>query len=144
MTDRPPIEFLRPAGLYGDAPYAYAAVAPPGRLVFTAGACPLGPDGQVVGPGDLGAQARRTVDNLFETLDAAGASAGDVLKTTVYVVTSAQDDLVTVWGVVKPAFEPFDPPSTLVGVTVLGYTDQLVEIEAVALAPPPSGSAPSP
>jgi enamine deaminase RidA (YjgF/YER057c/UK114 family) len=98
----------------------------------------------VVGPGDLAAQARRTVDNLFETLDAAGASSGDVVKTTVYVVTSAQDDLVTVWGVVKPAFEPFDPPSTLVGVTVLGYTDQLVEIEAVALAPPPSGSAPSP
>ena len=154
MTDGPRIEFLRPTALYRDAPYAYAAVAPPGRLVFTAGACPLGPDGVVVGGVDLEAQARQTVANLFATLAAAGVSAGDVLKTTVFVVTSSQDDLVAVWAVVKAAFEPFDPPSTLLGVTVLGYTGQLVEIEAVALTPTqtqtqtqtqtPSESAPSP
>ena len=103
----------------------------------------MDPDGIVVEAGDLEAQARRTVANLLEALAAAGASAGDVLKTTVYVVTSSQEDLVRVWAVVKSAFEPFDPPSTLLGVAVLGYTDQLVEIEAVALAPAPSEPAPS-
>jgi hypothetical protein len=36
------------------------------------------------------------------------------------------------------------PPSTLLGVAFLGYTNQLVEIEAVSLAPPPSEPAPSP
>ena len=138
------IEFVRPAGLYRDAPYAYASVAPSSRLVFSAGACPLGPDGVVVGPDDLAVQARTTIANLFEALAAAGASPGDVLKTTVYVVTSSQEDLVEVWAVVKSAFDPFDPPSTLLGVTVLGYTGQLVEIEAVALAPAPSEPAPSP
>jgi enamine deaminase RidA (YjgF/YER057c/UK114 family) len=138
------VDYVRPAALYPDAPYAYAAVAPPGRLVFTAGACPLGPDGVVVGAGDPERQARVAVANLFETLHAAGAGAGDVLKTTVYVASSSQDDLVRVWTVVKAAFEPSDPPSTLVGVAVLGYRDQLVEIEAVALAPPPSEPAPSP
>jgi enamine deaminase RidA (YjgF/YER057c/UK114 family) len=144
MTRQPPIDFVRPAGLYRDAPYAYAAVAPKGRLVFSAGACPLGPDGVVVGTGDLGAQARQALSNLFEVLDAAGVSAADVLKTTVYVVTSSQGDLVRVWAAVQAAFAPSDPPSTLLGVTVLGYTDQLVEIEAVALAPPQSEPAPSP
>jgi enamine deaminase RidA (YjgF/YER057c/UK114 family) len=138
------IDFVRPAGLYRDAPYAYASVAPAGRLVFSAGACPVGSDGIVVGPGDLTVQAQTTVSNLFEALEAAGASPGDVLKTTVYVVTSSQKDLVEVWAVVKSAFEPFDPPSTLLGVTVLGYTGQLVEIEAVALAPAPSEPASSP
>ena len=138
------IDAVRPAGLYADAPYAYAAVSPPGRLVFTAGACPVGPNGVVVGSGDLEAQARLAVSNLFETLAAAGASAGDVLKTTVYVVASAQDDLVRVWAVVKAAFEPHDPPSTLLGVAVLGYRDQLVEIEAVALAPAAGEPASSP
>ncbi len=138
------IDFVRPAGLYRDAPYAYASVAPAGRLVFSAGACPVGPDGIVVGPGDLTVQAQTTISNLFEALEAAGASPGDVLKTTVYVVTSSQKDLVEVWAVVKSAFEPFDPPSTLLGVTVLGYTGQLVEIEAVALAPAPSEPASSP
>ncbi len=138
------IDFVRPAGLYRDAPYAYASVAPAGRLVFSAGACPVGPEGIVAGPADLVVQARTTISNLFEALAAAGASAADVLKTTVYVVTSSQEDLVDVWAVVKSGFDPFDPPSTLLGVTVLGYTGQLVEIEAVALAPAPSEPAPSP
>jgi hypothetical protein len=34
--------------------------------------------------------------------------------------------------VVRDAFGDHDVPSTLIGVTVLGYRDQLVEIEAVA------------
>jgi enamine deaminase RidA (YjgF/YER057c/UK114 family) len=144
MTDDHPIDFVRGGGLSGEVPYALAAVAPPGRLVFTAGACPLDRAGVVVGPGDLEIQARQAVTNLFATLQATGVSAGEVLKTTVYVVTTARDDLVRVWTVVKSAFEPFDPPSTLLGVAALGYTHQLVEIEAVALAPAQSGSAPSP
>jgi hypothetical protein len=37
-----------------------------------------------------------------------------------------------VWEVVQAAFGTHDVPSTLMGVTVLGYEDQLVEIEAVA------------
>ena len=41
-------------------------------------------------------------------------------------------DLVAAWEVVEAAFGEHDAPSTLLGVTVLGYTDQLVEIEAVA------------
>lgn len=36
------------------------------------------------------------------------------------------------WGVVRGSFGNHDVPSTLLGVTVLGYKDQLVEIEAVA------------
>jgi enamine deaminase RidA (YjgF/YER057c/UK114 family) len=138
------IEFLRPAGLYRDAEYAYAAVAPPGRLVFSAGACPVDADGVVVGAGDYETQARKTVSNLFEALAAAGAAPGDILKTTVFVVTLSHDELVAAWAAVKAAFEPFDPPSTLLGVSVLGYTEQLVEIEAVALVPAPSDAAPSP
>lgn len=43
-----------------------------------------------------------------------------------------QGDLVTAWEVVRDAFGTHDVPSTLMGVTVLGYDDQLVEIEAVA------------
>jgi enamine deaminase RidA (YjgF/YER057c/UK114 family) len=39
---------------------------------------------------------------------------------------------VTAWEIVRDAFGDHDVPSTLVGVTVLGYADQLVEIEAIA------------
>lgn len=50
----------------------------------------------------------------------------------VLVASANQSDLVAVWGVIKDSFGDHDVPSTLFGVTVLGYNDQLVEIEAVA------------
>ena len=129
-----PAHLVRARSLYPGAPYAYASVAPPGSLVFTAGACPIDEAGAVTDVGDYAAQARRTAANLAAALAAAGAGLADVLKTTVYVASADQRDLVAVWEVVHAAFDPHDPPSTLLGVSVLGYSNQLVEIEAVALA----------
>ena len=102
-------------------------------MVFAAGACPIDEDGVVV-PGGIQAQAQKAVANLFVALDAAGAAKDDVLKTTVYVASSNQAELVQAWEVIAAAFSPARPPSTLLGVAVLGYTDQLVEIEAVAVS----------
>jgi len=51
------IDAVRPQALHHDVPYAYATVAPAGRLVLTAGACPIDADGVVVAPGDVGRQA---------------------------------------------------------------------------------------
>ncbi|MBM7491149.1 enamine deaminase RidA (YjgF/YER057c/UK114 family) [Micromonospora luteifusca] len=128
-----PDALLHVPALSDAAEYAYAAtVDPPARLVFTAGACPLDAEGRTVAPGDHAAQARQVMTNLATALDAAGARLTDVVKTTVYVASSHQVDLVTVWEVVRDFFGDHDPPSTLLGVTVLGYTDQLVEVEAVA------------
>ena len=120
-------------GLYAGAPYHYAAVVEGGRMVFAAGACPIDEDGVVV-PGGIEAQAQKAVENLFAALEAAGAGKADVLKTTVYVASSEQPELVRAWEVIAAAFAPARPPSTLLGVAVLGYTGQLVEIEAVAVA----------
>lgn len=62
----------------------------------------------------------------------AGASLEDVLSTRVLVASTRQEDLVAAWEVVRDSFGDHDVPSTLMGVTVLGYEKQLVEIEAVA------------
>lgn len=128
------IKRIRPPSLYRDAPYAYASVAPGGGLIFAAGACPLDKAGFTLAPGDLEGQARQAVHNLFITLDAAGSSPDLVLKTTVFVVTQERSELVRVWTVVRAAFGDVDPPSTLLGVSMLGYPDQLVEIEAIAMS----------
>lgn len=128
-----PVELIRAPSLSDDVPYAYAAVAGPGSLVFTAGACPLDDDGQVVAPGDVTAQAERVMANLVESLAAAGCTLADVAKSTVYVVAADRGDLVEVWQVVRGAFGEHDAPSTLLGVAMLGYPDQLVEVEAVAV-----------
>ena len=127
------VELVRSSSLYSGAPYAYASAAPPGRLVFTAGACPLDEHGVTVGAGDVRLQARQAMANLAEALTAAGASLADVLKTTIYVASSDRRDLVAVWNEVRAAMDGHDAPSTLLGVAVLGYPDQLVEVEAVAV-----------
>ena len=117
--------------LFSGVPYEYTSRAD--GLVFAAGACPLDADGRTVAPGDLEAQARRTVDNLLEALAEAGASTRDLLKTTIYVVAEDRSDLTRAWNVISERLGRV--PSTLLGVSLLGYPDQLVEIEAIACAP---------
>jgi enamine deaminase RidA (YjgF/YER057c/UK114 family) len=127
------ITLVRSDDLSRSAPYAYAAMPPAGaRLVFTAGACPLDADGETVAPGDVARQAEQVMKNLRTALHAAGADLDNVLKTTVYVATQRQEDLRAAWEVVRRHFGSHDAPSTLLGVSVLGYRDQLVEVEAVA------------
>jgi enamine deaminase RidA (YjgF/YER057c/UK114 family) len=126
------VSLVRSGRLYPGVPYAYAAVAQPGALVFTAGACPLDDRGEVVAPGDVRAQASLAVANLATALAEAGATLADVLRTTVFVASAERADLVAAWDVVSAAFGEHDAPSTLLGVAVLGYPGQLVEIEAVA------------
>ncbi|MDQ2836596.1 MAG: RidA family protein [Actinomycetota bacterium] len=102
------------------------------RFAFTAGACPLDEQGATVSPGDLAGQTEQVMINLRLALAAAGAQLTDVVKTTVYVATSHRADLVTAWNVVRRHFADHDAPSTLLGVAMLGYPDQLVEVEAIA------------
>lgn len=116
-------------------PYVYATVDRRTRLVFTAGSCPLDAGGDTVAPGDVTAQAEQVMTNLVITLRAADAELADVVKTTVYVASSRHEDLLAAWAVVSRHFGEPTPPSTLLGVAVLGYRDQLVEVEAVAALP---------
>jgi enamine deaminase RidA (YjgF/YER057c/UK114 family) len=129
------VELVRSATLSDTVPYAYASVVPAGRLVFTAGACPLDTEGNLVGPDDVTVQARQVVANLVEALHAAGAELTDVAKITVYVASKWREDLVKVWEIVHAAFGEHDAPSTLLGVASLGYPEQMVEVEAVAVLP---------
>jgi enamine deaminase RidA (YjgF/YER057c/UK114 family) len=69
---------------------------------------------------------------MTRALVEAGATLKDVISTRVLVASTKREDLVTAWAVVRDAFGDHDVPSTLMGVTVLGYADQLVEVEAVA------------
>lgn len=64
-------------------PYAQGVVA--GGFLFTAGQIALDPaTGNVVGD-DVVAQTERVMANLKGILDAAGASWGDIVKTTVFL-----------------------------------------------------------
>ncbi len=102
------------------------------RLIFLAGACPLNEDGSTAAIGDYAGQAAKAIENMRIALADAGASLEDVLSTRVLVASTRQEDLVAAWEVVRNSFGAHAVPSTLMGVTLLGYEKQLVEIEAVA------------
>lgn len=127
------VSLIRSSSLSDVAEYAYAATAPAeARLIFLAGACPLNEDGSTAAVGDYAGQAAKAVENMRTALAESGATLDDVISTRVLVASTRQADLVTAWEVVRDAFGDHDVPSTLMGVTVLGYHDQLVEIEGVA------------
>jgi enamine deaminase RidA (YjgF/YER057c/UK114 family) len=127
------VTLIRSTALSDVAQYAYAATAPAqSRLIFLAGACPLNEDGSTAAIGDYAGQAAKALENMRIALADAGASLEDVISTRVLVASARREDLVAAWQVVRDCFGDHDVPSTLMGVTVLGYRDQLVEIEAVA------------
>ena len=114
------------------APYAHAAsVSSTFRLIFTAGACPLGEDGGVAGESYTD-QALLALENLRRALEGSGASLAEIVQLRVLVASAQRRDLVETWDAVAQILGDPAPPGTLMGVTMLGYPDQLVELEAVA------------
>jgi enamine deaminase RidA (YjgF/YER057c/UK114 family) len=118
-------------GLAAPPGYAHFAAVEAGRLVFLAGQVPLDERGELVGPGDPIAQARRCLENLDATLRHLGASASDAVRTTVYVATREQRHMGEVWNAILESDmgDIARTAATLVGVERLGYTGQMVEIE---------------
>ncbi|MFJ9770406.1 RidA family protein [Kitasatospora sp. NPDC101157] len=130
------VKLVRSARLTPAVDYAYAAVVDaPARSLWLAGACPLDEEGRTVAVGDYEGQTHQVMRNLITVLEEAGAGLTDIARTTVYVASSDQADLGKVWKVYREYLGEHDAPSTLLGVTVLGYSDQLVEVEAVAVLP---------
>jgi enamine deaminase RidA (YjgF/YER057c/UK114 family) len=129
-----PIEIQRhtsPA-LFPPPGYSHAVVSRAPATVWTAGGVPLDSDGVLVRPGDLTAQTEQVLANLTVALTEAGAAPENVVRTTVYVVTTERSDLGVVWQAVQAS--PYAPAaSTLLGVALLGYEGQLVEVEATAV-----------
>ena len=99
------INLIRSDSLYAGVPYAYASIAAPGALIFTAGACPLDDNGNVVGVGDVRAQASLTLANLGTALAASGATFADVLKTTVFVASTQRATSPGEFGMMRRCWE---------------------------------------
>jgi enamine deaminase RidA (YjgF/YER057c/UK114 family) len=129
------IDRLNPATVHEPAGYSHVTISAAGRLAHLAGQCPLDLSGAVVGgPGDFAAQTGQVITNCLAVLDAAGAAPADVVRSVIYVVSPDSDVLSAVWWQLKasPLAEAFTTASTLLGVTALGYSGQLVEIDLTA------------
>lgn len=125
--------FINPDTIHTPRGYTHVVTVQGGRLVFVSGQVAVDKDGQIVGRGDLKAQAFKAAENLAAALKGAGATMADIVKMNTYVVNYKQDDYRAVSEMRRAMFPKENPPaSTLIGVASLAVDGLLIEIEAVA------------
>ena len=120
-----------PDGMAAGRGYSHV-VTGRGRLVAVSGQVAQDEHGQLVGPGDAGAQARQVFGNLGRCLAAAGAGFADVVKFGFYLLDVA--DLPAIRAARDAVIDTANPPaSTLIQVAGLFAPGYLIEVEAWAL-----------
>jgi enamine deaminase RidA (YjgF/YER057c/UK114 family) len=127
------LELINPEELPTPASYTQVIVATGSRLVFVAGQVADDARGNLVGPGDLAAQARQAFANVGRSLAAAGAGPDQVTKITIYVVHHRPEYLPDISEARIAAFGDHKPADTLVGVETLAEPGYLIEVEAIAV-----------
>jgi enamine deaminase RidA (YjgF/YER057c/UK114 family) len=113
--------------------YSQVAVGT-GRIVAVAGQVALDPEGNLVGSGDLAAQAEQSFRNVKLALEAVGATPADLLKYTIHVVDHRPEKIEPIFAAGRRVFGDEWPltASTLIGVAALGLPEWLIEIDALA------------
>lgn len=109
----------------------------PGALLFVSGQAAVGPDGTIVGPGDLARQSEEVFDRLGRILAEHEAGFEQVVSIRTYLTDLSR---LREYGAVRRRYlsQPL-PTSTTVEVSRLVHPEALVEIDILAALPSGAG-----
>jgi enamine deaminase RidA (YjgF/YER057c/UK114 family) len=127
------LELINPEDLHTPQSYTHVIAATGSRLVFVAGQAADDVQGNLVGPGDLSAQAHQAFANVGRALAAGGATPEQVTRITIYVVDHRPEYLPVISEARIAVFGDHKPTDALVGVQTLAEPGYLIEVEALAV-----------
>ncbi|MCC3767383.1 RidA family protein [Streptomyces sp. UNOC14_S4] len=127
-------ERINPPALAPPRGFSHAVLATGTRYVLLSGQTALDANGRITAP-DLPAQFERALTNLLQALEAAGGTAADLARLTVYTTDlrayrACARDLGAVW---RGAMGRDYPAMTVVEVNRLWDEEALVELEGTAV-----------
>jgi len=131
MTER--LRYINPETMHPPVGYTHIVEVQPGRIAYISGQVAINPAGELVGEGDIVAQARQVFQNLKSALAALGADFEDVIKINYYAVDATR--LAEIRQVRSEFLKGPSPASTFVMVKGLVLPTLLIEIEAVVALP---------
>jgi len=121
--------------------YSNAIESRGGRRITLAGQIDMGPDGRVVHPGDLTAQAAGAFRNIAALLQEAGARPEHLVRMRIFVIDI--DDYKAhareIGRAYREQFGRWFPAMTLVQIVKLYDDGALIEVESEAVVPEESG-----
>jgi enamine deaminase RidA (YjgF/YER057c/UK114 family) len=128
------VTYISPEGLYKNPAYSQLVVTKGSlQTIYIGGQNATTKEGQIVGKGDLKAQAVQTLNNLKIALAAGGASLANVIKWNIYIVQgqNANEAFMALQEDLKQM--PHPPVITGVYVAALAQPDFLLEMDAIAV-----------
>jgi len=132
-TGKVALQSINPHDLPVPQTYSQVVVATGSKLVFISGQEPEDLQGNLVGRGDLAAQAHQVFSNLGRALAAAGAVPAQVARITIYVVNYDRDECLPIIEKARVGlFGDHKPADVVVGVASLS-PDYLIEVDAYAV-----------
>jgi len=131
-----PRKAINPASMYPSVQFGFshATESAGGRTLHLAGQVAWDKDLNLVGAGDLAAQAQQALANLKTVLAECGGTPADVVRLRTYVVNYTPDAIAPIGAALAEFYGDVTPAAnTLLGVQALAMPEFMIEIEATAV-----------
>ena len=134
---QPPWQVVQPPGAAQAVGYSNGIVSRGGQRLTVAGQIDMGPDGKVVHPGDLAAQAAGAFANVAAVIAAAGGKPEHMVRMRVFVmdVEDYKANGKAIGASYREHFGRWFPAMSLLQIAGLYDEGALIEVEAEVIIP---------